>query len=1104
MNNAEFKLDRVEIYNWGTFNGRVWTVDPRGFSALLTGENGSGKSTLVDALLTLLVPNVKRNYNLASGNEKKERTELTYVRGAYAREQNELGSGQTKYLRKEEDYSILLARFQNQLTSELISIGQFFWFEQATLHKFFFVSHTPISINETFQQLKQVKEARNRLKNTPHTTIFNTFSEYQAYFIRYVGLRSEKGLDLFNQIVAIKEINRLTEFVRKHMLNVNDTQELLNSLYANYQNLELAYQAILLSKHQLDDLNPIVEEASKFELVQQKLAQFQQEQKNLPYQFAKEKQTALIHQQSQAVQKRTESEVQLNAIEFSLKAIHQQKMDVARVLSQEAGGQELERLDMIVEQYEEKKKNAQKHANDYAKLAKTLGLIEQPSVKEFSKNIDRAEEIKAAIQERLASAKNELYLHKKQQEEAQAAVEALMTEVRSLKNRKNRLPMNLIHVREELMETLGVASVDLPFIAELIKVQDSEWEGAIEKLLHTFSLRLLVPSDLYADTCKFLNRKEIGMRLVFQKIDEHVSYKTVSNRDIDENKLFHKLEFKPRSTYTTWLKDQIIKNYDYTCVKDLSAFQKQFKAITPQGLIKHGANLNEKDDRFSIKDKSRFILGWDSQERIDVLLADIQTHQKAHDKATHAITLSERAIQQAELQLIAIQTLRSITDISVMDWQTMATEIENIKKRKALLTGKNQKTNRLQQDVQKLDQALQENQHKRDQCLKEIAVLTNAEKEWHIEIKQCDNILKSFDHPPVVSEWLTQFMKKRKTSFEQLNLRDYALWEKTAFDELSMQAGKFSAEKQSFQGSLIRKMTQFKSRFSEQAVDLDTTLESLPDYIALHKKLHAESLPEHERRFRKLLSKSVMNDMAAFKSTLDLAYEDIENTIQELNHVLIGMHYSPQSYVQLQLTRSIDQEVREFQKLLKLALFELGHEGEEAPDNEICFERIKTLLDRLKNEERWCKNVTDVRNWANFSVIEKIRDTHEQKNFYSDSAGLSGGQKAKLAFTILGSAIAYQYGLHFEGGSSAKSNKVTGNSFRFIVVDEAFSKSDEKNSRYAMELFHALGLQVMVVTPKDKMHVVEPYIRSVFLTTINEEQNYSSITRGSINPYNKG
>ena len=45
-----FRLERLEVFNWGTFNGRVWGLTPGGSNALLTGDIGSGKSTLVDAI----------------------------------------------------------------------------------------------------------------------------------------------------------------------------------------------------------------------------------------------------------------------------------------------------------------------------------------------------------------------------------------------------------------------------------------------------------------------------------------------------------------------------------------------------------------------------------------------------------------------------------------------------------------------------------------------------------------------------------------------------------------------------------------------------------------------------------------------------------------------------------------------------------------------------------------------------------------------------------------------------------------------------------------------------------------------------------------------
>src|SRR5438045_7319253 len=80
-----FRLHRIEVFNWGTFDGQIHALNLDGQTALLIGQNGSGKSTLVDALLTLLVRPVVRNYNVAAGAHKQERDERTYIRGAYGR-----------------------------------------------------------------------------------------------------------------------------------------------------------------------------------------------------------------------------------------------------------------------------------------------------------------------------------------------------------------------------------------------------------------------------------------------------------------------------------------------------------------------------------------------------------------------------------------------------------------------------------------------------------------------------------------------------------------------------------------------------------------------------------------------------------------------------------------------------------------------------------------------------------------------------------------------------------------------------------------------------------------------------------------------------------
>ncbi|KJS17870.1 MAG: hypothetical protein VR69_02885 [Peptococcaceae bacterium BRH_c4b] len=78
---AGYRLHRLEVYNWGTFDRRVWTFKLDGNNALLTGDIGSGKSTLVDAVTTLLIPPQRITYNKAAGAEVKERSLRSYVLG---------------------------------------------------------------------------------------------------------------------------------------------------------------------------------------------------------------------------------------------------------------------------------------------------------------------------------------------------------------------------------------------------------------------------------------------------------------------------------------------------------------------------------------------------------------------------------------------------------------------------------------------------------------------------------------------------------------------------------------------------------------------------------------------------------------------------------------------------------------------------------------------------------------------------------------------------------------------------------------------------------------------------------------------------------------
>ena len=76
-----YRLDRLEVLNWGTFDKYAWSFELEGRNALLTGDIGSGKSTIVDAITTLLLPANRISYNKAAGADTRERTLRSYVAG---------------------------------------------------------------------------------------------------------------------------------------------------------------------------------------------------------------------------------------------------------------------------------------------------------------------------------------------------------------------------------------------------------------------------------------------------------------------------------------------------------------------------------------------------------------------------------------------------------------------------------------------------------------------------------------------------------------------------------------------------------------------------------------------------------------------------------------------------------------------------------------------------------------------------------------------------------------------------------------------------------------------------------------------------------------
>ena len=193
-----FRLEDFELYNWGTYDKKIVTLNLGKNNALLTGDIGSGKSTIVDALTTLIVPHNKIVFNKAAGATTKERTLYSYIVGEYKSTQDEnFGHSKAVSLRDDSSFTVLLARFENIGYDETVTIAQFFYISQKQVHKFFIVSKIKLSIKQNFLTFQDIRGLKKQLRNIAHTEVFETFKDYSRVFSRHMGIRNTQALNLF-------------------------------------------------------------------------------------------------------------------------------------------------------------------------------------------------------------------------------------------------------------------------------------------------------------------------------------------------------------------------------------------------------------------------------------------------------------------------------------------------------------------------------------------------------------------------------------------------------------------------------------------------------------------------------------------------------------------------------------------------------------------------------------------------------------------------------------------------------------------------------------------------------------------------------------------
>lgn len=1089
---AGFRLQRFEVLNWGTFDQRPWIIDLKGEIGLLTGANGSGKSTLVDGLLTLLVPNRKRNYNQASSSTgKKEREEKSYVQGAYGRTRSEDSYGsKPKILRDKGTISVLLAHFSDRSSKQDVTLAEVLWMENTSVRKFFVIADAELAIATHFSQSKNIADLKKYLKAN-NIEIFDEFSKYSQQFRKRFGLQSEKALDLFNQTVSIKEIGGLNDFVRNHMLEKTDVQTKIRELQESYENLTVSHAAIQKAKKQLDALQPITDEAEKYAKFKNEVINLQKLLSVAPAFFATKKFNLLTQELQAIAQKLTQLQAQRNQGDLRLANLRQEEKALDFTIKQDTVGQRLQELTREIGLSQQEVNRRKKKSEEYNRLTQKLNFSDYSDFDTFHASRTQGEALKQEIDAVLQNLEAQRDEQKLLEAVLQKQKTELEKELESLRSRKSQIPSNSLDIRDRLANDLNLDSDHLPFIGELLQVRPEaqEWEGAIERLLRNFGLCVLVDDADYQQVNTYVNRTNLRGRLVYYRVTPSSAANPIQ-RAFDPQQIPHKLEIKQENkVFAQWLREQLGKQFNYVCCDTEEQFRHEIRAITRSGLIKHGGEKHEKNDRFAIGDRGQYILGWSNISKINALEAELQQINQEIARINKQVQLLETRRKQKQEQVSRLQDFMRFIDFTEVDWRSIEVERLNIQKQKQELEASSNQLKQLEAQLKATQKEILQVEQEKEQLIREIQTLENRQDAYKKDQSQCE--IKS---QSVLSSELEAFEKclaKRLRECSMI-LETISKDENSLKDEFQQKLRQQEQRVSESSNRIEKSMANFVKDFPETTSEMGTSLDFLSEYQKLKAQIEQDDLPQHEKRFKQLMNEKVIMSISMFKSALEKQEEEIEQAITELNKSLQTINYTDSTYIKLCCDTTRSREIRDFKEDLKICLGNVARQT--AEDNEERFQNIQTrLIERFKNEDRWTSLVTDVRNWLEFSVSERYISDNAEKEHHTDSSGKSGGQKVKLAYTILASAIAYQFGLNQSTGKSR--------SFRFVVIDEAFSKSDDSNARYAMQLFKNLDLQLLVVTPKDKINVIESYISTIHFVDNKPEGNYSRILPITIEEY---
>jgi uncharacterized protein YPO0396 len=1082
---GQFRLTRLQVVNWGSFHGyRDLPVDERG--VLFTGPSGAGKSQLLDAHSVALLPRAMQQFNAsadltARGSRQAARTVADYVRGRWSENDDERGQAQPLYLRGGRPTWTAVAATYDDRAGKTVTGAVVRWFtgteaDSAHLQALYIVheGHFDLRVLEAWAQ--DGFAAASLQREHPATRFPRSEAEYTALLARHAGLGADPkaALALLGKAKALKNVGDLNLFIRDNMLDVPSTYAAATRMGEVFTPLDEAYRTAERAQDQQRVLAPVPAAWASYQDSGAEALLLDSLDGVTTGAWLRDARIRLIESAAAAL---AASRPALETRVASLKARTAEARTEFRSLDDQvrAEGAELERLETdhgrAVSQQATRRASYQR----YAAQAAVAGIAPLPE------DLEAFLAIAASLPSRRAALEaDRSRLHAAWRKASYAAGEASQAhravagELERLRAAKSVIPAAVLDRRAEIARAVGAAPGDLPYAAELVDVADGEdrWRPAAERVLRSFGLRLLIPRELGERAAAWIdahNMRGIVEYSIITGVSAH-------QPRLAPGTLASKLTVTPGHPASAWLTAQVATQFRHACVEDAAALKDHDLAVTVGGTVKSGENRYRKDDRPETASPSSWILGGSRPAKIAALEAEAARLETEAATASDAERALDTQVQQAAAARNATADLESYGSWDDLDqWSSAA-----LATRLAVRIDEAKASNT---DLQVL-------KDKRDEAEAAHDVIRG---EWKAEEKRLEDdgrraaalaadLAREQQQARPVADAARAYLDEASAGLPQpASPDDMAAFSSQLATELARRGRAAGQARQGAADTLKAAIGQYNGLWSASALDDTIDIDrSGGDYAALYEEITARRLPEAMASFQRMIAADMVPSVSVLQRAIEKESAEIRTQMGTVNDGLRRVEFNAGTRLQIAWTARQFPAAAEFRKAVD-DLFRNAAAVQASQDAAVAqFTRIRALMARFTGtdpeSERWRDTVLDVR--LSYVFYGREEDTAGVTvRTYRNTASNSGGEQEKLVAFCLAAALSYNLG---DASTSGEPR------FAPLMLDEAFSKSDETFSAQALAAFHEFGFQLIMVAPIRMAGILEPFIGQAILVEKRE------------------